>query len=104
MAQEVKVILIDDVDGGPADETLTFALEGATYEIDLSDRNAAKLRADFQRWANAGRKTTARRRGGASSGASDAGKIREWARANGVAVPDRGRIPADVRAKYEAAN
>ncbi len=104
MAQEVKVILVDDVDGGPASETLTFAFDGVNYEIDLSERNAARLRADLEPWISAGRRVTPRRSSAASRGSSDAAKIRAWARDRGLAVPDRGRIPADVRAAYEAAN
>lgn len=102
MAQQVKVILVDDVDGGPADETLTFGLDGTNYEIDLSSANAARLRGELATWISAGRRVAGKRRG--SGGASgDAAKIRAWARDRGMKVPDRGRIPADVRAAYESA-
>ena len=70
MAQEVKVILVDDVDGGPASETLTFAFDGVNYEIDLSERNAARLRADLEPWISAGRRVTPRRSSAASRGSS----------------------------------
>ena len=104
MARKVQVVLTDDVDGGEASETVNFALDGVTYEIDLSDENAAKLRDQLAYWVGnarrvSGRRTTGRRR----SGRSDAAKIREWAQANGHQVPPRGRIPNEVRQAYEAA-
>lgn len=113
MAQRVSVLLIDDLDGKEAAETVTFGLDGVTYEIDLSAENAAKLREEFAGWVGAarrsgGRRTTPARSGrGSSSGsgkASDASVIRAWAAENGHTVSDRGRIPAEVRAAYEAAN
>jgi len=106
MAQKVHIVLEDDIDGGPADETITFALDGANYEIDLSTANAAKLRDALALYVSHGRRTggSARRgRRGSSGSTGDAKVIREWAKANGHAVPDRGRIPADVRSAYEAA-
>jgi hypothetical protein len=64
MAKKVTVTLVDDFDGeGPADETVEFAIDGATYEIDLSAKNAKKLREDFKQWTDAGRKVGGRRRG-----------------------------------------
>lgn len=110
MAQKVQVILIDDLDGGPADETVTFGLDGVTYEIDLSADNVAKLRDALAPWVGHGRKLAratgrARRgRAGAASTGTSANTIREWARANGYNVNERGRIAADVREAYEAAN
>lgn|SRR5690625_1064716 len=107
MAQKIQVILIDDTDGSAADETVRFGLDGVNYEIDLTAENAAKLRDALAPWvANArragGRRTTQRGGGGRSS-SSDASRVREWARANGYTVSDRGRIPAEVREAYEAA-
>lgn len=109
MVQKVSYVLIDDVDGGEAAETVTFGLDGVTYEIDLSATNAAQIREDFAKWIGSGRRTGGRRSGGARgrSGAgrsSDAARIRDWAKENGYEVSERGRIPADVRAAYEAAN
>ena len=109
MAQKVQVILLDDLDGGDADETVSFALDGASYEIDLSTKNASKLREALAPYVASARKSSARRtRGrGASSGRSsrsDTTAIREWAREQGLKVSDRGRIPSDILAKYEAAN
>lgn len=116
MAQKVQVHLIDDIDGTDAAETVTFALDGIAYEIDLSEAHASELRDAFAQWVGHARKPDRRRaaprRGAAtgrsgsvaSSSASDAGKIREWARANGYEVSERGRISAEVREAYQAAN
>lgn len=108
MAQRVEVVLIDDLDGGDAAETVTFALDGVTYEIDLSDNNAKRLRDDIAQWTGHARRSGAAR-GGArkrSAGAkrSDLGAVREWARANGHAVSDRGRISGEVQAAYDKAH
>lgn len=109
MAQKVQVILVDDLDGGSADETVTFSLDGVSYEIDLSKDNAAALRDSLASWVGHARKvgrSAARpaRRSSRSGGGSDANAIREWARANGIAVSERGRISAETRAAYEAAH
>lgn len=105
MAQKVQVVLIDDIDGGPADETVRFTVDGTTYEIDLSAANAARLRNAVAEFVGHARKapgrSTARRPRGASSGKS--AEIRAWARNQGLAVNERGRIPADLAAKFEAA-
>lgn len=111
MAQKVQVLLVDDIDGGSADETVTFALDGVTYEIDLTSEHAAALREGLATWvghsrkigtrsgSSAGRPARARRAGGA-----DAGAIRDWAKANGHHVSERGRISAGVKAAYDAAH
>lgn len=108
MAQRVQVILEDDIDGGDASETVTFGLDGVTYEIDLNDKNAAALRDALAGYVGAGRRVAGRRRSGsASSSRSNSGelsKIREWARANGFEVSDRGRISQKVRDAYAKAN
>ncbi|GAB3712357.1 histone-like nucleoid-structuring protein Lsr2 [Mariniluteicoccus flavus] len=108
MAQRVQVILEDDVDGGEAAETVRFALDGVDYEIDLSEKNARKLRDDFAPWTGHGRKVTRSSRSGgrarAANGKADAGEIRAWAQANGMEVNARGRVPAEVREAYERAN
>lgn len=106
MAQRVHVVLEDDLDGGSANETVMFALDGANYEIDLSTKNAAKLRDALAKYVGAGRRAPARGRRAPTrgrAGASNASAVREWARANGYQVSDRGRVPADVKAAYEAA-
>lgn len=107
MAQKVQVVLVDDIDGGTADETVSFALDGVSYEIDLTSDNAAKLRDDLASWVGHARRVGGRTRaGGARRGSrSSSGKnteIREWARANGYSVSDRGRIPAEVKAAFDA--
>ena len=102
MAQKVQVVLVDDIDGGEAAETLSFSLDGVGYEIDLTEANAAELRAAIAPWISAGRRVSGRRSAGRGRGTSDAGKIREWARANGVEVSERGRVSASVREAYAA--
>lgn len=108
MAQKVQIILEDDLDGSEASETVTFALDGTTYEIDLNDANAAKLRDALAVYVGHARKVTTSRRGSRRSSTANGGpspkEVREWARSNGYTVPDRGRIPADVRSAYDAAH
>ena len=110
MAQKIQVLLVDDIDGSKADETVTFALEGVSYEIDLTEEHAAQLREDFAKWVGAARKVSGRSTGRSTrsssrrSSSSDADTVRQWARANGHKVSDRGRIPASVREAYEAAH
>jgi hypothetical protein len=104
MAQKVQVVLIDDIDGGPADETLRFAFDGTSYEIDLSAANAARFRNAAAEFVGHARKTPGRsgaRRPRSASGGKSA-EIRAWARGQGLAVNERGRIPADLAAKFEA--
>ncbi|MEU1055068.1 Lsr2 family protein [Streptomyces sp. NPDC005876] len=112
MAQKVQVLLVDDLDGGEADETVTFALDGKTYEIDLTTANADKLRGLLEPYVKGGRRTGGRASGGrgkvrASSGgggSQDTAAIRAWAKENGYEVNDRGRVPASIREAYEKAN
>jgi hypothetical protein len=108
----VQVILEDDLDGGSADETVTFALDGVAYEIDLKSDNAEKLRSLLAPYVDKGRKQSGRltsaRRGGRNTarpaaGSADTAKIRTWAKDNGFQVNDRGRVPSNVREAYEAA-
>ncbi len=101
MAQQVKVLLVDDIDGGEAQETVSFALDNVAYEIDLSQDNAKKLRDSLTEWIQPARKVTAKRARGRSS---DVKKIRVWARENGFEVPERGRIASEIREAYEAAH
>ena len=106
MAQRVDVILVDDLDGKDADETVTFGLDGVNYEIELSVANATKLRNALSTYTQAGRKAGGRRRKGqrAAAGGTAAADIRQWARENGWDVPDRGRVSAEVRGAYAAAH
>ena len=112
MAKKVTVTLVDDFDGdGAADETVEFGLDGVSYEIDLSSKNAKKLRDDLKLWVEKGRRVGGRRRGGRSAGTGrrasidreQSAAIREWARRNGHNVSTRGRIPADVIDAFHAA-
>ncbi|MBA0053087.1 Lsr2 family protein [Streptomyces sp. AJS327] len=110
MAQKVQVLLLDDLDGGEADETVTFALDGKTYEIDLTTANADKLRGVLEPYVNGGRRTGGRsgrgkaRAASPSAGGQDTAKIRAWAKEQGYEVNDRGRVPANIREAYEKAN
>ncbi len=104
MAQKVQVLLVDDIDGGPADETVKFGLDGVSYEIDLSTANAAKLRDSFAQYvgtARRGGRSATSGRSRAKRGDNRTAQIREWARAHGHKVNERGRIPRDVVAAYE---
>ena len=114
MAQRVNVVLVDDLDGSDAVETVSFALDGVDYEIDLSDQHAAELRDAVSLYVGHARRTGGRRRGGrragstggssASEGGASAADIRAWARENGWDVPERGRVSAEVREAYAQAN
>jgi hypothetical protein len=110
MAQKVNIILVDDIDGSEASETVTFGLDGSTYEIDLNDAHAAQLREALSGYVGHARKVTGARRGtrrsSGSSGSTggDTKAIREWARANGHEVSDRGRISAEIQEAYAAAH
>jgi hypothetical protein len=111
MAQRVVTELTDDTDGKPADETVTFALDGREYEIDLTKKNAAALRKAFDVYVTNGRRIGGRRpRATAGSGSSrsksdlDTKAVREWANKNGHKVSERGRIPGNVLEAYQAAH
>jgi hypothetical protein len=107
MAQKTTVQLIDDIDGTEATETLSFALDGATYEIDVNEAHAAAMREAFAPYIGAGRRTGGRsQRGRTSTDATsdyDPKAVRAWAAANQVEIPARGRIPAAVLEQYRAA-
>lgn len=111
MAQKVQVLLVDDIDGGTAEETVTFGLDGISYEIDLSSAHAQELRDAFGTWVGHARKVSGRgARSGSTGGtsrprrASDAGDVRAWAKENGYEVSERGRISAEIREAYAAAH
>jgi len=111
VAQKVQVVLLDDLDGGDADETVSFALDGTAYEIDLTNKNAGKLRDVFATYVGAARKAgrsggTRRRSSAGTTGGSRerAGEIRAWAKEQGLKVSERGRVSADIVAQYEAAH
>ena len=106
MAQRVNVVLVDDLVGSEAAETVSFGLDGVDYEIDLSDAHAAELRSALSTYVSAGRKVGGRRRRGqrVANGGASASDIRKWARDNGWDVPERGRVSAEVREAYAAAH
>ncbi|WP_125776275.1 histone-like nucleoid-structuring protein Lsr2 [Antribacter gilvus] len=109
MVQKVQVVLVDDIDGGVAEETVTFGLDGVSYEIDLSTAHAAELREAFAPWVGHARKasartSTARPAARRSRGSSNTGEIREWLKANGFTVSDRGRISAEGLEAYNKAH
>ncbi|MFJ3667329.1 Lsr2 family protein [Streptomyces sp. NPDC090106] len=109
MAQQTIIQLLDDLDGSEASETVVFALDGKTYEIDLSDKNATSLRKALEPYLEKGRKTSqargSRRGSSSSAGASngDTAQIRAWAKENGFEVNDRGRVPAEIKDAYAKA-
>ena len=106
MAIRTTVALEDDLDGGPADETVRFGLGGAEYEIDLNKKNARAFRkqiAPFVEHARKAGRGPRHRPPRSASGRGRSGAIRAWAKDQGIAVSDRGRIPGSVVARYEAA-
>jgi len=111
MAQRVVTELTDDTNGKPADETVTFTLDGREYEIDLTSKNAAALRKAFDVYVTNGRRIGGRRaRSAAAEGSSrsnsdvDTKAVRDWANKNGHKVSERGRIPTTVIDAYQAAH
>ena len=109
MAQRIQTLFIDDIDGGEADGTVRFALDGAEYEIDLSSKHNDELRSSLRSYIDHARKVSgsARRgtpaRPGRKPSTVDTVAVRAWARENGHDIKDRGRVPADLVAKYRAA-
>jgi Lsr2 len=106
MAQKVTVELEDDLDGGPADEMVRFGYDGTEYEIDLSRRNAATFRRRLEPYIEHARKagrSQRRRSTRTPSSRQHSGAVRAWAREQGIAVSERGRIPASVIYQYEIA-
>lgn len=116
MAQRVNVVLVDDLDGSDADETVSFGLDGVDYEIDLNEEHAAALRDALALYVGHARRVGGRRKRGQASSSAAASRnggggsgptpaeIRAWARENGWDVPERGRVAAEVREAYEAAH
>ncbi|SHL24062.1 Lsr2 protein [Pseudonocardia thermophila] len=109
MAKKTTVTLIDDLDGSEAVEQVEFAVDGRTYEIDLSEANSKRLRELLAPFISAARRVGSGRRSAAGSGRSTSDRvqnqaIREWAQKNGFAVSDRGRLPANVIEAYHKAH
>ena len=110
MAQQVFVSITDDLDGSEADETITFALDGTSYEIDLNEKNAAALRKALDKYVASARRSTTRATSRGRAGRrpargedADPKAVRAWAREQGLDVSSRGRIPADILDRYRAA-
>lgn len=105
MARQVNVTVVDDIDGkSPAEETVEFSIDGVNYEIDLSTKNAEKMRKDLNLWVSSARRVTGRFKGRRpinSSRRTDLAAVREWAKSNGYKVSSRGRIPSDVVAAFD---
>jgi Lsr2 len=104
MATKVLTTLQDDIDGSAAVETIRFGLNGVEWEIDLSERNANRLRNSLNDFITHGRKVGAKReRNAVSSRDFDPKDVRQWAEANGIDVNSRGRIPAEIVERYRSA-
>jgi hypothetical protein len=103
MAQKVSIVLVDDIDGSDAAETVAFALDGREYEIDLNEKNASGLRDALALYVGHARRGGGAKRRGRTGGPTPA-EIRVWARENGFEVPDRGRVSSEVREAYLAAH
>jgi len=108
MAQRIQTLFIDDIDGGPAKGTVRFGLDGTDYEIDLSTAHSEELRTVLTGYVTHARKAgggAARRgsRGRWPADSLDTRKVREWARAEGIDIKERGRVPAEVIENYKAA-
>jgi hypothetical protein len=107
VAQQIQTLFIDDIDGGAAAGTVRFALDGVEYEIDLSDEHASELHSTLGKYISHARKAggSARRapRGRRAASTVDTTAVRSWAREQGFDIKDRGRVPADLVAKYQVA-
>ena len=109
MAQKIQTLFIDDLDGSAAEGTVRFGLDGTEYEIDLNAGHARELRDALARYVDAARRVSGSARKPArgsrrgQAGAPDTTGVREWARARGIEVKDRGRVPADLMVKFKAA-
>ena len=106
MAQKTVVELVDDLDGGEADETVTFALDGVDFLIDLSTENASRLRETLAEYVGSARRTAGRKAkaSGGNNGKPDTQAIREWARSQGETVAQRGRISHDLLVRFQEAH
>ena len=105
MVSRTTVEILDDVDGKPAAETVTFGLDGREFEIDLSEKNAKALRKALAPWASSARRVGGRKARAAAVAATgvDTKAVRAWAADNGLEISTRGRISGDVLEQYHAA-
>ncbi|PID98585.1 MAG: hypothetical protein CSA83_00490 [Actinomycetales bacterium] len=105
MALKITKSLVDDIDESPATGTVTFALNGVNYSIDLNEVHQAELEAAFQPYiAHATRVSGRRAVKKSSESSSKTAEIREWAASEGLKIADRGRIPAEIIQAYEKAH
>jgi Lsr2 len=107
MAKSVHVVINDDLDGSDGAETVSFGFDGDSYEIDLSEKNRAKLEKVFAPFVEHGRRMTQGRRSSASRATGpriDRAVVRAWAKEQGLHVSERGRISAEVMEKYEVSH
>jgi hypothetical protein len=106
VAQRTQVLYVDDIDGSDAEGTVRFGFDGTDYEIDLNKKHADQLNQAISPFIAAARKVPSSRRPsrGARGGRHDVSDVRAWARDQGIKISERGRIPADVLAKYNAAH
>ena len=107
MAKTVSVVTSDDLDGSPGAETVSFGIDGHSYEIDLGQKNLARLQKSLQPFIDAGRRTAHRQAakpGRSAAPGADLAAVRAWAATQGLRVSGRGRISAEVLSKYEAAH
>lgn len=104
VAQQTRILLMDDMDGSPAATTVRFDFDGASYEIDLSEAHAGQFARAMEPYLGNARRVSRQRRPAQVPGRTrhDQSEVRAWAREQGLKVSDRGRIPADVLAKFEA--
>lgn len=108
MAQKIQTLFIDDIDGGEAEGTVRFALDGTNYEIDLNAKHTEDLRNSLANYVAHARKIggTTRRatvRGDRRSSSIDTVAVRAWAREQGIDIKERGRVPANIIEQYRAA-
>jgi hypothetical protein len=109
VAQKIQTLFIDDLDGSAAEGTVRFGLDGTEYEIDLNAEHAKNMREALARYLDAARRVGSSARkpvrgsGRGPAGGLDTTEVREWARAQGIEVKDRGRVPADLMVKFKAA-
>jgi hypothetical protein len=108
MAQQIQTLFIDDIDGGEAEGTVRFGLDGSDYEIDLSGKHSVELREALAKYIEHSRKVggTAKRAprvGRKAVSAVDTTVVRAWAKDRGMGIKDRGRVPASVVEQYRAA-
>jgi len=108
MAQHAQIVFTDDIDGSDAADTVRFGLEGTSYEIDLSKKNAEKLAKVLEPYVKAARKASGASRkqpaGRARATGPNPAAVREWAKSEGMEVKDKGRVPAELIVKFQAAN